>query len=78
MQSTDAMLTSLLTQLMAPHIPGIKHGENVYTGHGGKVAPDALAPVRSRLQAEMLRERGGNVVGAGAAAAAGPAAGGGD
>ena len=73
--TTEGMLISLLNQLMiGSRTPAKKHGENVITGASGAVAPDALAPVRSRMQHELYKkERGrdGAGTGAGAAAAAG-------
>ena len=75
--TTEGMLISLLNQLMiGSATPAKKHGENVITGASGAVAPDALAPIRSRMQHELYkRERGrdgaGTGAGAGAAAAAG-------
>ena len=73
--TTEGMLISLLNQLMiGSATPAKKHGENVITGASGAVAPDALAPIRSRMQHELYkRERGrdGAGTGAGAAAAAG-------
>ena len=75
--TTEGMLISLLNQLMIGNAtPAKKHGENVITGASGAVAPDALAPIRSRMQHELYKkERGrdgaGTGAGAGAAAAAG-------
>ena len=73
--TTEGMLISLLNQLMiGSRTPAKKHGENVITGASGAVAPDALAPIRSRMQHELYKkERGrdGAGTGAGAAAAAG-------
>ena len=75
--TTEGMLISLLNQLMiGSRTPAKKHGENVITGASGAVAPDALAPIRSRMQHELYKkERGrdgaGTGAGAGAAAAAG-------
>ena len=75
--TTEGMLISLLNQLMVgSRTPAKKHGENVITGASGAVAPDALAPIRSRMQHELYKkERGrdgaGTGAGAGAAAAAG-------
>lgn len=72
--TTEGMLISLLNQLMIGNTTAKKHGENVITGASGAVAPDALAPIRSRMQHELYkRERGrdGAGTGAGAAAAAG-------
>ena len=73
--STEGMLISLLHQLMLGGTLGPlakKHGDNVLTGYADKVAPDALAPVRSRawMRREMAEPQGGGVgAGAGAAAA---------
>ena len=66
------MLISLLNQLMiGSATPAKKHGENVITGASGAVAPDALAPIRSRMQHELYKkERGRNPAGTGAGAAA--------
>ena len=71
--TTEGMLLSLLQQLMVggTRLPAKKHGENVVTGHAGGVAPDALAPVRSRMQARLMREGGTGGTGAAGAAAVG-------
>ena len=72
--STEGMLISLLHQLMLGGTLGPlakKHGDNVLTGYADKVAPDALAPVRSRAWMRWRSLRGGGVgAGAGAGAAA--------
>ncbi len=72
--STEGMLVSLLHQLMLGGTLGPlakKHGDNVLTGYADKVAPDALAPVRSRawMRRKMAEPQGGGA-GAGAGAAA--------
>ena len=75
--TTEGMLISLLNQLMVgSRTPAKKHGENVITGASGAVAPDALAPIRSRMQHELYKkERGRNPAGTGAGAGAAAAAG---
>ena len=79
--TTEGMLLSLLQQLMIGNrLPAKKHGENVVTGYAGGVAPDALAPVRSRMEARLMRggdRNGGGAAGAAAVGAVGaaPAAG---
>ena len=68
--STEGMLLSLLHQLMLkPATLAKKHGENVVTGYGNAVRPDALAPVRSRQLADQMRA-GPRAPGAGAGAGA--------
>ena len=79
--TTEGMLLSLLQQLMVGNrLPATKHGENVVTGYAGGVSPDALAPVRSRMEARLMRggdRNGGGAAGAAAVGAVGaaPAAG---
>jgi hypothetical protein len=72
--TTESMLLLLLQQLMMGNVtPAAKHGENVKTGYAGRVSPDALAPVRSRMEHRLRREQRGPAgpgAGAGAAAAA--------
>ena len=76
---TTILLTQLLHQIMGVGTVPLarKHGENVITGYAGGVAPDLLAPVRSR--SEYLypapKDRAGLTgVAVGAAASAGPRA----
>ena len=73
--STEGMLISLLHQLMLGGTLAKKHGDNVLTGYADKVAPDALAPVRSRawMRRKMAEPQGGGG-GVGAGAGAGAAA----
>jgi len=68
---TELMLVQLLGQLLGPTAPlSRKHGSNVVTGYADRVAPDSLAPVRSREYARGMRDASAPAGGAGAGAGA--------
>ena len=74
--SSEQLLTTLLTQMMLKGTLAKKHGENVVTGYADNVKPDALAPVRSRVQYRKdaadadMRDAMRSMLAAGGAAAA--------